>query len=67
MLVYRHYILILGFRKSRPLPIGVRDGLPGASEAEMLVILSMIRDHHVIGSGKSPTHLEAVSLNDQSI
>ena len=44
--------------------IGAReiDGLPKASMAELLVISSRTRIH-VIGSGKSPTNLEAMSLN----
>ena len=44
-------------------PIGAReiDGLPKASMAELLVTK---QDRiHVIGSGKSPTNLEAMSLN----
>ena len=51
------------FRKARSPHIGAHkmDGLPKASMAELLVTKQ--DPIHVIGLGKSPTNLEAMSLN----
>ena len=59
---HRH-TLVFGIQKAWPPPIRVHklDGLPEAPVAELLVTKQDLNS--LIGSGKSPTNLEAMSLN----